>query len=80
MIVTENLGMVERRYSDQNVKLRQIETDVLYNDAVDVIPCRFTYEETDVPIDDFDISAEEALDILMGGDGNADDAQDGGEV
>ena len=42
----------ERRYSDKKMKLRQIETQVLYDDAVDVIPCRYTYEETDIPIDE----------------------------
>ena len=41
----------ERRYSDQKMKLRQIETQVLYDDAVDVIPCKYTYEETDEPVD-----------------------------
>lgn len=40
----------ERRYSDQGVKLRQIETGNLYDDAVDVIPCKYTYEETDEPV------------------------------
>jgi hypothetical protein len=33
------------------MKLRQVETDILYDDAVDVIPCRYTYEETDVPVE-----------------------------
>lgn len=42
----------ERRYSDKKMKLRQIETQVLYDDAVDVIPCKYTYEETDIPIDE----------------------------
>ena len=41
----------ERRYSDQQVKLLQVETGILYDDAVDVIPCAYTYEESDVPID-----------------------------
>lgn len=40
----------ERRYSDKQVKLLQKETGNLYDDAVDVIPCRYTYEETDEPI------------------------------
>jgi hypothetical protein len=40
----------ERRYSDKNVMLRQIETGILYEDAVDVIPCKYTYEESDEPI------------------------------
>lgn len=52
MIITELVdeGTRERRYSDQGVKLRQIETGYLYDDAVDVIPCGYTYEETDEPI------------------------------
>ena len=40
----------ERRYSDKNVHLLQVETGILYEDAVDVIPCRYTYEESDVPV------------------------------
>ena len=41
----------ERRYSDKNVKLIQKETGILYDDAVDVIPCKYTYEESDEPIE-----------------------------
>lgn len=44
----------ERRYSDKNVKLLQVETGILYEDAVDIIPCRYTYEESDVPIESID--------------------------
>jgi len=40
----------ERRYSDQNVMICQIETGALYEDAVDVTPCKYTYEETDISI------------------------------
>lgn len=54
MIIIEQIenGERERRYSDKNMKLRQIETDNIYEDAVDVIPCRYTYEETDIPIEE----------------------------
>lgn len=51
MIIVQNLGTVERRYSDQNVKIRKIETDTLWNDAIDAIPCQYTYEETNIPLD-----------------------------
>ena len=51
----------ERRYSDKNVMLRQIETDALYEDAVDVIPCRYTYEESDVLIESIDDSESKQL-------------------
>ena len=47
----------ERRYSDAGMKLRQVETGILYDDAVDVIPCRYTYEETDEPIASVDEEA-----------------------
>lgn len=56
-----------RHWSNLYVKIRQIETGVLYDDAVDVIPCRFTYEETDEPIGDDDIDDSEALNIILGG-------------
>lgn len=54
MIIIEQIenGERERRYSDKNMKLRQIETANIYEDAVDAIPCRYTYEETDIPIEE----------------------------
>lgn len=66
MIIVENLGTAERRYSDQGVKIRQTETDTLWDDAVNAIPCRFTYEETDIPVDPIEIDPEEAMNILLG--------------
>ena len=37
---------LERHYSDKGVMIRQAETGEEYSDAVDVHPCRYTYEET----------------------------------
>ena len=53
MIVEELIedGARVRHYSDENMKIRQIETGIVYDDAVDVVPCRYTYEETDIPIE-----------------------------
>lgn len=53
MIKTEYLSNSEliRHWSDLNLKILQIETGIVYNDAIDVVPCRYTYEETDEPID-----------------------------
>ena len=53
MIQTEllNDGKLIRHYSDENMMLLQVETGSLYGEAVDVVPCRFTYEETDIPIE-----------------------------
>ena len=61
-------NMVVRHYSDKDMMLRQVETGTLWVDAVDVLPCRFTYEETDMPIEE-EASLEdkaEAYDILTG--------------
>lgn len=44
-----------RHYSDIGMMIRQIETGIIYQDAVDKIPCRYTYEETDEPIPDNDM-------------------------
>lgn len=42
----------EKRYSDENVMILQKETGNLYYDAVDIIPCPYTYTETDIPIEE----------------------------
>lgn len=42
-------------YSDKGVYIKQNETNALYVDANDVVPCIYTYEETDIPA-----TAEEA--------------------
>ena len=59
-------GERERRYSDAGMRLRQIETDAIYDDAVDVVPCAYTYEETDQPVQDYEIEDSEALRIITG--------------
>lgn len=68
MIQTEMIGERILHYSDQNMKIRQIETGKLYEDAIDVMPCQYTYEETEIPIpvDDEEIDDNEALNIILG--------------
>lgn len=71
MILTKTIkhGEVEliRHYSDQNLVLRQIETNELFDDAIDIMPCQFTYEETNIPIaNDSELDAEELSNILLG--------------
>lgn len=36
-------------YSDAGMMQLQNETGTLYGDAIDVLPCRYTYTETDQP-------------------------------
>lgn len=40
-----------RHYSDNNKLIHKIGTEEMYSEAVDLIPCRFTYEETDIDIE-----------------------------
>lgn len=52
MIVEQKISdSLVRHYSDVAVMLRQVETGILYSDAVDVVPCRYTYIETDTPVE-----------------------------
>lgn len=48
MIKTELLkdGTLVRHYSDSGMKLIQVETGVVYDEAIDIVPCRYTYAET----------------------------------
>lgn len=58
-----------RHYSDQGMKIRQIETGFIYEDAVDILPCKYTYEETDEPIETIEDDSE-ILEILLGDEVN----------
>lgn len=74
MIVSEHLnnGTLIRHYSDQGFLLLQNETGHKYSDPVDIVPCPYTYTETDEPVEPdetFETEIEEkaaAYDILMG--------------
>lgn len=39
-----------RHYSDRKKYILQNETNIKYEDAVDAIPCKYTYTETDEDI------------------------------
>lgn len=52
MIIEEKLSeTLVKHHSDKGVYIRQIETGIEYASAIDVIPCRYTYEETDKMIE-----------------------------
>lgn len=40
-----------RTYSDEGFKIRQIETGIVYSEAIDVENAPYTYEETDEKIE-----------------------------
>ena len=66
MIQTEMVDGRIRHYSDAGYKIRQIETNILYEDAVDVLPCRYTYEETNEPVSEIFVETDRILNILLG--------------
>lgn len=40
-----------RTYSDENYKIMQIETGIIYDEAIDVENAEYTYEETEEKIE-----------------------------
>lgn len=40
-----------KTYSDENFKIRQIETETIYDEAIDIENASYAYEETDEKID-----------------------------
>lgn len=58
-----------KTYSDAGYLLLQNETGAFYSEAVDVENGGYTYTETETASDET-VTAEQVLDILMGGDGN----------
>lgn len=40
-----------RTYSDKGLRIRQIETGIVYDEAVDIPESLYTYEETDMHIE-----------------------------
>jgi hypothetical protein len=59
-----------RTYSDEQYKIRQIETGNIYDEAIDIETSNYTYEETDEKKEqtiDSDIELKaKAYDILIG--------------
>lgn len=54
-----------RHYSDSRFIIRQNETGNEYGEAIDVYPCPYAYSETDIPIENDDITLDEYNDALQ---------------
>jgi hypothetical protein len=54
MIIQEYLNdfTLVKHYSDRGVMLLQVETGAMYSDPIDIFPCPYTYEETNIPVDE----------------------------
>lgn len=55
MIVQETTTIRKRKfvktYSDAGKMIRKVGTGAVYAEALDLEPCKYTYEETDIDID-----------------------------
>lgn len=64
-----NDGTLVKHYSDAGFLLLQNETGVKYSEPIDIVPCPYTYTETDELIDNEDnyteITPEEYENILQ---------------
>lgn len=65
--LVNNIDFV-RTYSDKGVKVRGGFPEGDYDVAEDPASFNRTYTETDIPIDGGEVTAEEALDFLFGGE------------
>lgn len=55
-------------YSNNNNKIQQNQTNIIYDEAIDIENAPYTYTEINIPIDSEEISDSEALNILLGGE------------
>ena len=77
MILTEylNEGTLIKHYSDSGFMLLQNETGAKYAEPIDLVPCQYTYSETDESIEEPEEMSEDigeitekafAYDIIVG--------------
>lgn len=68
MIQTEylNNGTLIKHYSDAGYMLLQNETGIKYADPVDLVPCQYTYTETDELVEsDEEITGDEFMAMVQ---------------
>jgi len=68
MIITETIGDRIHTYSDTGMKIKQEQTGIIYDDALDVPEKGYTYTETNEPIQTENLTSQEILNILLDGE------------
>lgn len=53
-----------KTYSDNNYRIKQKETGNIYDEAIDVEDAPYTYEETDMPIEEENATEQDYLEAL----------------
>lgn len=58
-LIKANGKTLIKHESDSGKYIRQVETGIEYSSAVDIVPCRYTYEETEREIEEIPHKQEE---------------------
>lgn len=58
-----NEGTLVRHYSDEGKMMLQNETGIMYGEAVDIVPCPYTYTETDELVEKEEMPNEEETEV-----------------
>ncbi len=53
-----------KTYSDEGYRIKQIETSNVYDEAIDIEDAPYTYEETDIPIEEENATEQDYLKAL----------------
>ena len=73
MIITETITIngkqFTKNYSDEGFYIQKVGTEEIYSEAVDPVDSGRTYIETTERMEEPEFSAEDALDIIVGGEG-----------
>lgn len=65
-IVEINGRNLVKSYSDKGFKIMQNETGIVYDSAVDVDGSPFTYSESEIVSEEYELTNEEAYNIIIG--------------
>ena len=63
MVIEEYIrdGTLVKHYSDSGYLLEQVETGAKYGEAVDIVPCPYTYVETNEKEEEPEVADQEQL-------------------
>lgn len=68
LIIAKNGARMIRTYSTDGLRLRQDQTGIIYDEAIDIENSGYTYTETEERAGGEELEPQEALDLIFGGD------------
>lgn len=70
IIIAKNGMRMVRTYSDAGYRVKQDQTGIVYDEAIDNESSGYTYTETEERAEGEELEAQEALDLIFGGTDN----------